>query len=257
MARRKRKKKQPLAGLAPLMVAVLMLLAVIMLIDTGRTAHTGFGPEDFSWNGERVTCLSAQTVPGIDVSYYQGQIDWQQVKTTGIAFAFVRVGYRSAEDGSLKADEMAQINLRQAKEAGLQVGAYFFSQALTPEEARQEAAFALEQVADHELDLPIAYDWEFVDGQTRTQGMTGEVLMDCVDAFCSEVEDAGYESLVYFNRDLSQRMLEVDRLDRRIWFAMYHTYPDLAQRPDYWQYTDQGHVPGISGKVDLNLRFFR
>lgn len=241
----------------PLLVALLFLLSVILIVDQVRTARAGFTAEDFAWDGERMTCLSAHAVTGIDVSYYQGQIDWAQVKASGIEFAFVRVGYRSSEDGSLNVDEMAQRNLTQARQAGLRVGAYFFSQALTPEEAVQEADFAVELVRGHELDLPIAYDWEFVDDQARTQSMTKEALMDCVDAFCSAVEAQGYESLVYFNRDISQRMLELDRLDRSVWFAMYDTFPDLPQKPQYWQYTDQGRVPGIKGNVDLNLGFVR
>ncbi len=256
MAKRKKKKKNPLAGLGPLLIAVLFLMSVILIADQVKTARAGFTPEDFAWDGERMTCLRAHAAAGIDVSYYQGQIDWAQVKASGIEFVFVRVGYRSSEDGRLRADEMGQQNLTQASQAGLQVGAYFFSQALTPEEAAEEAAFAMELLKGHELDLPIAYDWEFVDDQARTRSMTKEALMECVEAFCSAVEAQGYDSLVYFNRDISRRMLDLERIDRPIWFAMYDTFPDLPRKPQYWQYTDQGKVPGIKGNVDLNLGFF-
>ena len=255
MAKRK-KNKRPLAGLGPLVFALLFLYSAILIVDQVQTAKNGFGPEDFYREGERLVCLSADAVTGIDVSYYQGQIDWPQVKASGIEFAFVRLGYRSADDGSLHIDETAQRNLTQAKEAGLLVGAYFFSQAVTPVEASQEAEFALEILADYELDLPLAYDWEIVDQGARTQGMTKENLMACVDVFCTKVEAAGYDSLVYFNRDISRRLLDLDRLHREIWFAMYDSYPDLPQKPRYWQYTDEGKVPGIQGNVDLNLGFF-
>ena len=255
MAKRKRKKNNPLAGLGGFVVLLLFLMAAILIVDQVKTAGIGFTAEDFVWDGERMTCLSVQTVTGIDVSYYQGQIDWDQVKASGIEFAFVRVGYRSSQDGSLLADEMGQRNLAEAKRAGLRVGVYFFSQALTAEEARQEAEFALELVEGHDLDLPIAYDWEFVDEDARTRSMTKEALMDCVEAFCSVVEAQGYESLVYFNRDISRRMLNLDRLDRPVWFAMYDSFPDLPRKPRYWQYTDQGTVSGIKGNVDLNLEF--
>ncbi len=255
MARRRKKKRSPFEGLGLLVLLLGIAVAVILVVTPLVSRDVGFTPEDFAWDGERMTCLSQWASTGIDVSYYQGTIDWPQVKAAGIDFAFIRVGYRSAADGTLKVDEMAQRNLTQAKEAGLQVGAYFFSQALNPQEAREEAAFAMEQLRGHTLDLPLAYDWEFVEDWGRTLPVTKETLMDCVNAFCREVEARGYQSLVYFNRDLSQRMLDLDRLDRKVWFAMYHTYPDLPQKPDYWQYTDQGRVPGISGKVDLNLRF--
>ncbi len=256
MAKRK-KYRSPLAGLGPLVLALLFLYSAVLIMDQVQTAKKGFGPGDFYWDGDRMACISADAVTGIDVSYYQEEIDWPQVKASGIEFVFVRLGYRSSDDGSLCVDKTAHRNLAQAKEAGLLVGAYFFSQAVTPVEASQEAEFALEVVADYELDLPLAYDWEIVNETARTQGMTKEKLMACVEVFCTKVEAAGYDSLVYFNRDISQQLLNLDRLDREIWFAMYDSsYPDLPRKPRYWQYTNEGKVPGIQGNVDLNLGFF-
>lgn len=259
MAKRKKKhKRSPGRGIGVLVILLLFLMAAVLILEQLKTRvpEVFYRPEDFVWEDGRLTCVSAETSPGIDVSYYQGQIDWEQVKASGIEFAFVRVGYRSSANGSVCADEMAQRNLAGAAAAGLKVGAYFFSQALNPQEAVEEAAFAVSMVKDYHLDLPIAYDWEFVDEDARTEGMTKDALMECVDAFCATVEAAGYESMVYFNRDLSRRMLDVDRLgDRPIWFAMYDTHPDAPRKPDYWQYTDEGTVPGIEGYVDLNLYF--
>ena len=255
MAVRRRRKKSPFEGIGILVMILVIAMAVIWVVNPPVPREPSFTVEDFALEGDRMTCLSQWASTGIDVSRHQGQIDWAQVKASGIDFAFVRVGYRSAADGTLKIDDMAQRNLTEAKLAGLQVGAYFFSQAVSPEEARQEAAFAMEQLRGHTLDLPLAYDWEYVQDWGRTLSVPRETLADCINAFCSEIEARGYQSMVYFNGDFAKRMLAPDQLGRRIWFAMYDTHPKLSPKPDYWQYTDQGQVPGISGNVDLNLRF--
>ncbi len=256
----KKQKKQTNLPLLQL-VASLVLLAVvplglIFLMDRQPEfpSINPYRPEDFVSENGFMTCLTTQSVPGIDVSCYQGKIDWEQVRQAGIEFAFVRVGYRRAATGTLGEDEMARKNLREAKEAGLKVGAYFFSQGTSLQEAREEAEFALGILKGIRLDLPLAYDWETVEGGSRTDEMTEEILTKCVKAFCDTVEGAGYESMVYFNRDLSRTLLDVRELGGiPVWFAMYHTYPDAPCKPDYWQYTDQGEVPGIEGYVDLNL----
>jgi GH25 family lysozyme M1 (1,4-beta-N-acetylmuramidase) len=211
-------------------------------------------PEDFSYENGFLTCKTAETVVGIDVSEFQGNIDWQEVKNAGVAFVFIRVGWRGLSEGTLNPDKRAQEYYHSAKEAGLLVGAYFFSQALSAEEAQEEAEFALQVLKKFPLDLPLAYDWETVEGKTRTDGVTRETLTKCIKTFCDTVEDGGYQSMVYFNRDLSQTLLDIRKLGGMpVWFAMYHTYPDAPCKPDYWQYTDQGTVPGIEGYVDLNL----
>lgn len=243
------------------LIASLMLLLVIPLLLTmvaNREQElpyiNPYRPEDFASENGFMTCLTSESVPGIDVSHYQGEIDWEQVRQSGIEFAFVRLGFRRAATGTLGEDEMARKNLRKAKEAGLKVGAYFFSQATSKKEAREEAEFALQILKGFQLDLPLAYDWETVEGGSRADNMTRDTLTDCVKTFCDTVEEAGYDSMVYFNRDLSQTLLDIRKLgETPVWFAMYHTYPDAPCKPDYWQYTDQGEVPGIEGYVDLNL----
>lgn len=262
MAAKKRKsgKEQEKRSFVWALLALLLLtvvpLLLMVLVNQGILLPdiNPYGPEDFVMENGWMTCLTTDSMPGIDVSYYQGEIDWQQVREAGVEFAFVRLGYRRSADGTLGEDEMARKNLRKAADAGLKVGAYFFSQALSPEEAREEAKFALTVLEDFPLDLPLAYDWETVEGSERTAHMTRKTLTDCVEAFCSEVERAGYETMVYFNRNLSQTLLDVRKLGgRSVWFAMYDTYPDAPCKPDYWQYTDQGTIPGVEGYVDLNL----
>lgn len=241
--------------MALLLLAVIPLLLMVLSNRGGLLPYINpYRPEDFVSENGFMTCLTTASTPGIDVSYYQGKIDWQQVREAGIEFAFVRLGFRRAADGVLGEDEMARKNLREASEAGLKVGAYFFSQAITVEEAREEAQLALTILDTVSLDLPVAFDWEPVEGSQRTADMTRGLLTDCMEAFCSQIEEAGYQTMVYFNRDLSKSLLDVRELGNRpVWFAMYDTYPDAPCKPDYWQYTDQGQVPGIEGYVDLNL----
>lgn len=264
---REQTKRLPLLGtLMALLLLTVVPLLLMMPVNRGillpnspsctpsNTPSNTYGPDDFVMENGFMTCLSAESTPGIDVSYYQGEIDWQQVREAGIDFAFVRLGFRRSADGTLGEDEMARKNLREAADAGLKVGAYFFSQALTAEQALEEARFALSILDGFPLDLPLSYDWETVEGRDRTDGMTQQALMDCVEAFCSEVEAAGYEAMVYFNRNLTQTLLDVEKLgDRLVWFAMYDTYPDAPCKFNYWQYTNKGTVPGIEGDVDLNL----
>lgn len=257
--RRKSRKKQKTNPMLGLVFALLLLLALpLVLLKLGNRQLlpyiNPYRPEDFVVEDGFMTCLTTDSVPGIDVSYYQGEIDWQQVREAGIEFAFIRVGYRRSADGVLGEDELARYNLQAAREAGIKVGAYFFSQAISPEEAREEAQFALALLQDFPLELPLAYDWETVPGSARSEVMTRQTLTDCIEAFCSTVEKAGYESMVYFNRDLSRTLLDVRQLQgRQVWFAMYDSYPDAPCKPDYWQYTDEGTVPGIEGYVDVNL----
>lgn len=190
-------------------------------------------------------------VAGIDVSSHQGAIDWAQVAQSGVEFAMIRLGYRGYDSGTLHIDQRAVENLAGAREAGLKIGAYFFSQALNPEEARQEAALALEVLDGIELDLPLAYDWEYVTESARTGKMTEAALTECVHAFCGAVERAGYEPMIYFNRELSRTLLDLSEMRRYpFWMAVYGDEPGLDVT--MWQYTDQGRLPGIEEAVDLN-----
>lgn len=194
-----------------------------------------------------------EPIPGIDVSSHQGVIDWPAVAESGVEFAIIRLGYRSYRDGSLNIDEQAVYNLTEARAAGLKVGAYFFSQALNEEEAAEEAALALEILDGMELDLPLAYDWEYVAESARTGSMEKEALTACVHGFCGAAKAAGYEPMVYFNLDLSRTLLDVETVaGYDFWFAQYAEAPELDAPIRFWQYSDEGELPGITEKVDLN-----
>jgi GH25 family lysozyme M1 (1,4-beta-N-acetylmuramidase) len=211
---------------------------------------------DFAYEGEYLTCLSTEAVLGIDVSVWQGQIDWEQVKAAGIRFVMIRLGYRSMHEGVVQADSCAAANYAGAKAAGISVGAYFFSQAITVTEAVEEAEFVLETVQDWDVNMPIVYDWEHTGQDTRTANVDARTLTDCAKAFCRRVEAGGYDAMVYFNTYQAENSMYLEELaDYPFWLAQYDQMLEYPYRVAMWQYTNQGKVPGITGDVDLNLYF--
>lgn len=214
-----------------------------------------YEPLDFYYEGDYLTCGAGKSVMGIDVSFWQGEIDWQQVKDAGVEFVIIRAGYRGTQEGKLDTDSMAQTNYEGAKAAGLKVGAYFFSQAISPEEAREEAQYLLEIVKDWQVDMPLVYDWEYVDAEARTANMDARTLTDATKAFCDTVEEAGYDSMIYFNADQSHKKMYLSELQEYgFWLAQYGAVMDYPYKIDMWQYTNEGSVPGIAGNVDINLQ---
>ena len=214
------------------------------------------GLGDFEMNGGYLTCLSTPSVLGIDVSEWQGEIDWQQVKEAGVEFAMIRVGWRGSEQGVLTEDTYARKNLAAAAEAGIKVGAYLFSQAISVDEAVEEAQFLLNIVKDYTVEMPLVFDWEFVDADARTGKMDAKTLTACAKAFCNTVALAGYTPMIYFNTDQSYQMLELRELVAYpFWLAQYDTVLNYPYKIDMWQYTETGSVPGIDTEVDINLYF--
>lgn len=199
-----------------------------------------------------------QVLRGVDVSFYQGDIDWEAVKADGIEFALIRVGYRGYSEGGIFEDEKFRDNIAGAAAAGLQIGVYFFSQAVTPQEAVEEAQFVLELIDGYEIGFPVAFDWERIDGdeQSRTYNVPGETVTDCCLSFCDTVSEAGYEPAVYFYRDLGYKVYELDRLaGLKFWVGAVGGYPDFYYEHHIWQYSFTGSVSGIEGTVDINLCF--
>lgn len=195
---------------------------------------------------------------GIDVSAHQDEIDWGKVKADGVDFAIIRAAYRGYTNGGISMDPYFLQNLQGAKDAGLLVGAYLFSQAVSEEEAREEAEFLLECLDGAELDLPVYYDWEPVEAEARTDGVSGTEVTAFAREFCSVVEEAGYEAGVYFNESMGYMFLYLPELQQyEFWLAQYLDAPDFYYNFTTWQYTASGEVDGIEAPVDLNLRFVR
>ena len=154
-------------------------------------------------------------------------------------------------------DRNFQSNLEGAMSVGLDVGVYFFSQAITPEEAAEEAEFVLSYLDGYELTYPVVFDWEVIGQESaRTYGLDTETLCACANTFCSMVEEAGYRPMIYFNSYAGYVKYDLSQvLDYDFWFAQYSQVPTFYYDFQMWQYSSQGRVDGISGDVDLNLSF--
>ena len=214
------------------------------------------GLGDFAMVDGYLTCLSTQSVLGIDVSEWQDEINWQHVKDAGVEFAMIRVGWRGSEQGVLVEDICAQANYAGAAAVGIKVGAYFFSQAISVEEATEEANYMLNLIKDWNIEMPVVYDWEFISAESRTGNMDPRTLTDCTKAFCDIVANAGYQPMVYFNMNHSYENIYIRELtDYPFWLARYDTVLNYPYKIDMWQYTETGSVPGISTNVDINLYF--
>lgn len=219
-----------------------------------------YGYLDFQYEGRYLKLREGESVTGIDVSHWQKEIDWEQVKEAGVKFAMIRLGYRGYETGAIGLDSYAIDNLEGAIAAGLEVGVYFFSQALTPEEAEEEAYFVVEQLEPYAeyITMPVVYDWEHVsDADARTNNLRDpDVLTDCSLAFLQTIEVAGYWPMVYFNRTQSWKYLNLEELKQYdFWLAAYTQRMDFPYKIKMWQYTDSGKVPGIEGDCDINIYF--
>ena len=219
-----------------------------------------YDARDFAYKNGYLTCLSGESWLGVDVSEYQGVIDWATVASQHVRFAMIRMGARAwGETGQILTDARWEENLSGAKAAGLLTGVYFFSQAISVEEAKEEARFVLDQLNGQPLDMPIVFDWEFAPEEgARTENVSPQLLNSCAIAFCEEVKSAGYQPMVYFNPDLARRMLDLPLLQEQgypFWLAMYSNTMTYPHRVEMWQYTCGGTVLGIDALVDINLLF--
>lgn len=220
-----------------------------------------YDPACFAAADGRITYTrDGQTaLAGVDVSFYQKDIDWHQVKAAGIDFAIIRVGFRGyGPSGLISEDSCFRQNITGALEAGLQVGVYFFSQAVNVWEAREEANFVLNTIRDYDVTFPVVFDWERItnNSSARTNGLPGSTMTLCAQAFCDTVAQAGYTPVIYFNQDAGYLDYDLDLLkDYSFWLAEYRSTPTFYYHFDLWQYTAKGRVPGIEGDVDLNLCF--
>lgn len=199
---------------------------------------------------------SVSTLTGIDVSVFQGDVDWNSVKADGIDFVMLRAGYRGyGSKGIMGEDDNFRKNAAAAREAGLEVGAYFFSQAVTPEEAAEEARFVIDIIKYCDITFPVAYDWEIIDyDSARTDGMTAGKITECASAFCETIAAAGYEPLIYFNCEVGYFNYDLSKLkDIHFWLAEYGDIPSFYYDYKIWQYTKEGRVSGIDGNVDINI----
>lgn len=193
---------------------------------------------------------------GIDVSKFQGDIDWEKVEEQGIRYAFIRVGNRGyGEEGTLNTDGKYLQNIEGAKAAGIDVGVYFYSQAVSEAEALEEADYVLKLLDGIELEYPVVYDAEYViEDEARTDDVSAEQFTRNTIAFCQRIEEAGYKPVIYATMKWEAYALELELVNQyEKWYADYEDLPQTPYDFTYWQYTNEGSLTGIEGPVDLNL----
>lgn len=189
---------------------------------------------------------------GIDVSHWQGDIDWVSVKSAGVEFAFVRLGYQTEYNGEYQLDKYALANLKAATKANLPIGIYFYSYANSTDEAKKQAEWIIEQVKDYRLDLGITFDWENWN-EFNHANLSFRSLRQVAATFIQTVEDAGYKGSLYGSKNYLENFWQP--VPHRTWLAQY--YDRVTYSGDYWlwQITDHGQVAGINGNVDIDIMY--
>lgn len=196
---------------------------------------------------------------GVDVSDYQGAIDWIAVRESGIEFAILRCGWRGYSGGSLNEDNCFRQNVEGAVAAGLHVGAYFFSQATSVLEAAEEAVFTARLLQGCPLDLPVFFDWEFIGTEpARTDGTDAHTVTEAALEFCRLLESEGYRAGVYSYIPDVYSMYELNSLrGMEIWMGDPGSWPEFWYDHTIWQYSFSGSIPGIEGNVDRDVIYVR
>lgn len=192
------------------------------------------------------------TLKGIDVSRWQGKIDWTQVKKDGVEFAMIRGGY-----GENQVDSRFHENARGANAAGIPMGIYWFSYALNPEMARKEAGYAVELARQYQVSWPIAYDFEYDSvAYAEKNGViiTRSLATRMAKAFCEEVKKLGYIPMFYANLEYLEQYFDRSQLPYDLWYAQYGSTAAVIEKT-IWQYSSQGRISGIEGAVDLNYGY--
>lgn len=219
-----------------------------------------YDSEDFYSENGRVYYSGDEyeAIYGIDVSFYQNDIDWELVRADGIDFAIIRGGYRGCSEGEIFTDERFYEYIEGALDAGIEVGLYFFSQAVDEDEAREEAEYLISLAEDYDISYPLVFDWEPLNySYSRTNNFDYSVLTDCALAFCETVEAAGYTPMVYLNPTFGYLRYDLSELqDIDIWLAHYTENTNYRYGFKIWQYGSSGNVEGIEGRVDMDIAFF-
>lgn len=193
---------------------------------------------------------------GIDVSKWNGEIDWDIVKAEGVDFAIIRCGYRGSSTGCLVEDPYYKQNIDNAQRAGVKVGVYFFTQATNLVEAVEEASAVITLLGERELDYPVFIDTEGAGGNGRADNLDPATRTAVINAFCQTIQNAGLEAGVYASRNwYLNKLNREDFYDFTIWLAEYRQTPEYEDKYDIWQYTSSGAVSGIEGRVDLNISY--
>ncbi len=194
---------------------------------------------------------------GVDLSKYNDYVDFVKVKKAGINFVMLRVGARGYGSGQILLDDYFLDNIKRATDAGLEVGVYFFSQAITEDEAKEEANIVINNMADYNVRYPVAFDMESIENDTaRIDSLSKEERTTIAKAFLNTVKNAGYKTMIYGNKEWLLKMVDLSKLgDYDIWLSQIADIPDYPYKFTMWQYSTTGTVDGIAGYTDLNISF--
>lgn len=248
---------------------IVFFLVNIISVNAIETTYNEFIPTSYNVkddtyrqyvnaNGEVIT------KQGIDISWYQGDIDWAKVAESGIEFAIIKIGYRGYETALLNEDPQFIKNIEGAIANGIDVGIYYFNQSISIEEAKEEANWViskLEPYKDH-IKYPICADYEKTDEGARGNNLDRATLNACIATFCETVEQAGYTSAIYtdtnrYKNDLDLNLFEEKGINN-IWIASYRDEPEIQGNYCMWQYTSSGSINGINGhRVDMCVSFIK
>lgn len=237
-------------------VSVLLLLSSLPVASFGAENAKGvYGADQLVHQARFADC---ELEYGIDVSHHQGKIDWKKVKDAGISFAIIRVAARgTSKEGGRITDSYYKRNMQEAAKYKIPFGVYVYSQALNEKEAREEADWVLEAIQGCTIQLPVVFDYEYADGGRLTSALSKTKKTNNCLAFCKKIEDAGYQPMLYANKSFLENSINASAISQYypIWLAHYTNKTTYAGLYSYWQYTSKGKVDGISGNVDMNVRY--
>lgn len=260
--KKKKRKKLTKKQIEKRRKAVVSIIAILLV---GAIVAVSFG---VSRTGRKLPNpllgLGKEKAYGVDVSHHNGHIKWNELKDN-VDFAIIRVGYRGYSNGEVCLDRRAKQNLRAANRAGVPIGIYFYTQAITPEEAVEEANFTLEIIKRYDISLPVFFDFEYASSKGHTTGrlhnarLTREENTEIINAFCKTVRDAGYQSGVYASSYMYRDFFKMKELDDNIyiWVADYNEKVTYKGNYHLWQFSDKGKVNGINKKVDENYWYIK
>lgn len=219
-----------------------------------------FKKENFRKDGEKLQYNKSNgksSVYGIDVSKYQGMIDWEQVKEAGVEFAMIRMGVRGYNSGKVVVDENFTKNIEGALSAGIDVGIYFYSQAVTKEEAVEEANYAVAAISNYTVNYPIVfYTEEIENDNARTNQLSVDNLTQCADYFCQTIQNYGYKPMICANKKQFATRLDLTKLTKYDWWLLDACdFSEFPYNYTMWQYSNGGKINGIPEDVNLNICF--
>ncbi len=226
---------------------------VLHVIEDKGTTTTTTTTETIYLDDIIVNYKTSNTKIGIDVSKWQGEINWEDVKNAGVEFAIIRVGYQTDYDGDYVVDPYFIANIEGAKTVGLPVGLYFYSYAKTVEQAAEQAQWVKEQIKDYEIDLPIAFDWESW-SSFNTANMSFYKINKVANTFLNTLEEAGYQGMLYGSKNYLETIWDTD-ICHGIWLAHYTSNTSYDGEYIIWQRCETGGVNGINGNVDIDIMY--